>query len=346
MNQHPCNNSSLSGAVDPPDVTVVVPVYNAGCHLDACLESILSQTLPRIEILCVDDHSTDGSTDILAAYGKSDSRVRVLSNPGKGAAAARNVGLEHARGRYVWFADADDSAEPTLCDRAVAAAESRGADVVVFRYDGIAAVDGVRLDVFAFPWLWPWSRGRFGGTGPAGRLTFRDVAGSVWNKLFRTQFLRDRRIVFPPTRTAEDTAFVAQALVATRRWVPVNEVLYHYRRGMPQGLLASREDGLLDFCEAWRYLLERLEALGGGAADRNWLIAHAFARIVKALRASTSMSAFSMNYADVRNRWLPLLGVDGHVQRMPEESREAYLAIFRDIMAEPDAFLFLVRRAH
>jgi len=91
-----------------PKVSVIIPVYNVEKYLGECLESILGQTLRDIEVLCVDDGSTDGSANILADYAAKDSRVRLFSSPHAGAFRAREVGVKAARGEYTYFMDADD----------------------------------------------------------------------------------------------------------------------------------------------------------------------------------------------------------------------------------------------
>ena len=90
-------------------VSVIIPVYNAAPWLGACLDSVLGQTLRDIEVVCVDDGSTDGSAAVLSAYAQKDSRIKVQMQANRGQGAARNRGLEIARGEYVYFMDADDA---------------------------------------------------------------------------------------------------------------------------------------------------------------------------------------------------------------------------------------------
>ena len=86
-----------------PKVSVIVPVHNAEKYLEQCLSSILGQTLKDIEVICVDDNSTDGSAEILERFAEEDGRLRVLMSPGLGAGGARNVGLASAQGEYLSF---------------------------------------------------------------------------------------------------------------------------------------------------------------------------------------------------------------------------------------------------
>ena len=102
--------------MDRPKVSVIVPVYNAQSHLRQCLDSIMGQTLREIEILCVDDGSTDGSAQILEEYKGCDPRLHVIMQENIGAGAARNRGLAEASGEYLSFLDADDFFEPDMLE--------------------------------------------------------------------------------------------------------------------------------------------------------------------------------------------------------------------------------------
>lgn len=119
-------------ALSAPAVSIIVPVYNAEAYLDECLDSLLGQTLEAIEVVCVDDGSTDESAAILAKRAARDNRLRVIPKANGGAAAARNTGLEAACGDYVLFVDADDYIALHSCERLCEVARREGADIVVF----------------------------------------------------------------------------------------------------------------------------------------------------------------------------------------------------------------------
>ena len=121
-----------------PVVSVVIPFYNAGPDLPACLQSIQRQTFADFELVAVDDASADGSAAILAKYGRSDSRIRpVTHRENRGSLAARLTGIREARGEFITFVDADDSLEPDALELAVQKARATGADLVHF---GVKAV--------------------------------------------------------------------------------------------------------------------------------------------------------------------------------------------------------------
>ncbi|MFR5028212.1 MAG: glycosyltransferase family 2 protein [Coprococcus sp.] len=116
-------------------VSVILPVYNVSDYLRQCMDSIVGQTLKDIEIICVDDGSTDDSLAILKEYEAKDQRVKVIQQANAGAGAARNKGLEIATGEYLSFLDSDDFFEPDMLEKAWSKAHETRAQVVVFRSD-------------------------------------------------------------------------------------------------------------------------------------------------------------------------------------------------------------------
>ena len=113
-------------------VSIIIPVYNPGELLNRCLDSASNQTLKDIEIICIDDGSSDGSLDILNRYAKNDSRFKVLSQPNLGAGIARNKGLEYANGEYIVFLDSDDFIESDMCECLYNHAKRLDSDLVLF----------------------------------------------------------------------------------------------------------------------------------------------------------------------------------------------------------------------
>ena len=112
-------------------VSVIIPIYNEESHLQQCLDSVLAQTLQEIEVLCVDDGSTDRTPEMLQAYASKDTRVHVFRQQNQYAGAARNLGMKYARGRYLSFLDGDDYFEPDMLEKMYQAAESEKLDIVI-----------------------------------------------------------------------------------------------------------------------------------------------------------------------------------------------------------------------
>ena len=119
---------------EQPLVSVIIPVYNVERYLAQCLDSVINQTYPNLEIICVNDGSRDGSPDILRRYADEDARIQVIDKANGGVSRARNDALDCARGEYIMFVDSDDWVEPDACENAVNAMREYDADIVMWSY--------------------------------------------------------------------------------------------------------------------------------------------------------------------------------------------------------------------
>ena len=202
-------------------VSVIIPVYNAAQWLGACLDSVLSQSLRDIEVICIDDGSTDSSPSILGTYQLADRRVRVIHQENAGQGMARNRGLEAATGDYVYFMDADDAlAGPDVLERLVAEAGRERLDVLAF--DAETAVDEGRIGnaVRAETYI---RRHDYSDVCP-GREFFsrllknREYSASPCLVLLRRSFLAEHALRFPGENIFyEDELFMPQVLLAAKR---------------------------------------------------------------------------------------------------------------------------------
>ena len=241
-----------------PIVSVILPCYNGEKYLRQCVDSILSQTMADLELICVDDGSTDGTLEILRAYEAADGRVRVLEQSNAGAGAARNNGLRQARGEYLSFLDADDFFEPEMLRKAVDAAQQYQADYVVF------ASDRYHMDTDSFAPV-PWTIRR-SDLPPYMPFSYRQLTDNVflsfvgwaWDKLYRRSFVEGNGLWFQEQRTTNDMLFVFSALVTAKRIAVVDEVLAHQRRGSRESLSVTREKSWHCFYDALTALKERL----------------------------------------------------------------------------------------
>jgi len=116
-----------------PNISVIIPVYNAEKYLYPCLNSVLAQTFKNIEIICIDDGSTDGSAKILKEYATKDNRIKIITQINKGVLAARNYAISQATGKYIFPLDADDKIADTLLEKAYDAIENKKGDIITFR---------------------------------------------------------------------------------------------------------------------------------------------------------------------------------------------------------------------
>ena len=211
-----------------PEISVIVPVYNVAPYLAACLDSILAQTFRDFEVILVEDGSTDGSREMAEQYAARDARVRLLCRRwNRGAAAARNLGLEEACGTYVAFVDADDIASPDFLAVLHRAAEQGQADIVQAGYQMFSEQLG---DGRTFVWT---QEAEFLSTEILARLDWFVPRARLhiapWCKLFRKAYLDAHRMMFYDMPVAEDVCFHYQGLLSAARYVVLTDILYHYR---------------------------------------------------------------------------------------------------------------------
>lgn len=224
-----------------PVISVVMAVYNAEIYLRETLDSILNQTFREIEVICVDDGSTDGSLCILQEYRQNDNRIVVLRNnvESKGAAMARNIGIDAARGKYLSILDADDFFEPDMLEKAYGKAKSADADAVLF--DGYIYDDELKHDVKV---TWILNRSFIPNQKwfmpEENRKTLFDMnLGSAWNILFRSSLIKENRIRFTPAFITDDQVFVCLAFAYARRITCIYDRLIHYRKNGKTGQTAG-----------------------------------------------------------------------------------------------------------
>ena len=241
-----------------PRVSVIIPVYNSEKYIGECLESLLSQTLSEIEIICVDDGSTDGSAEILMSYADKDPRVRVLNQENKGAGAARNYGLRESRGKYLSFLDSDDFFEPDMLEKAWKTIVHYKADFIVFGSDQYYMDTG---EYVRNPWVV-----RKADIPPYQPFKYRELTGNVfktfvgwaWDKMYRRDFVMENGLYFQEQRTSNDLYFVFSALVTAKKIAVNYRVLLHQRRGSGDSLSVTREKSWDCFYNALTALRQRL----------------------------------------------------------------------------------------
>ena len=202
-----------------PQVSIIIPVRNAARHIRACLDAVLSQTLRDIEVICVENGSTDASPDVITAFSRFDPRVSSVDGAALAdAGAARNAGLAQASGDWIAFVDADDLPMPDMLCAAVAAGESSKADVVVF--DAVEFDDRTGFET-------PLPIQINAGLGEDVRFT--SFGNCAWNKLFRTSYLREHGIRFQEIARSNDIAFTVEAMARTDHIAVLPRTLYRYR---------------------------------------------------------------------------------------------------------------------
>ncbi len=244
-----------------PRVSVIVPAHNAEKYLDQCLQSILGQTERDIEVVCVDDGSTDSTPEMLAKAAEADPRVRVITQECAGAGAARNAGLAVAHGEYLSFLDADDFFEPEMLKDAADKLDQTGADIVAYKG---WIFDERRQSNRQANWFLRTDR-----LGEADCYSHEELAGCLfnvfgnetWSKLFRASFIRKQEIRFQEIPRTNDLLFTCSALAMADSLAAISKCYVHYRVGTGINLQATNDKAPLSFIDAFfaldDFLIER-----------------------------------------------------------------------------------------
>ena len=222
-----------------PKVTVIIPVYNAEKHLVKCLESVVNQTLEDIEIICVDDGSTDNSNKILKEYEEKDLRIKVIEQENQYAGVARNNGMAIATGEFLSFLDSDDFFDSNMLEEMYGKCKSEDADICI-----CGAKQATEDTNKGEELRWCLNKQFV----PAESVFSRsDIPNHIlqitnpapWNKLFRLEFIKHFNLQFSNTINANDLYFTISALGLAGKITVVNEALVNYRTHAAKGLTES-----------------------------------------------------------------------------------------------------------
>ena len=270
-----------------PIASVIVPCFNAAGHVAACLGSILGNSFPDFEIVAVDDASTDGTVDILADLAARDPRITILRHEtNKGVSAARNTGLAHARGRYVFFVDPDDTVSSAMLGKCVERLEATRADFVIFPYavrhgddadfeirklkDDYDCASNSEIRVRYLPRIFGYSLDHVRAWNRGAPLFERCEMGSVCRCAYRRDMIERNGIRFDETLVLnEDAMFNCDVAVCAASMAALDEPFYFYtiRAG---GAMTSQDRGIRMFGNKLRLLRKRQEIdrkTGGALAD-------------------------------------------------------------------------------
>lgn len=214
-----------------PKISVIIPVYNVEKYISKCLQSVILQTYTNLEIICINDGSTDNSLEIMENFAEKDKRIKIISRSNKGQSYARNLGLDTAAGDYVSFIDADDWISLTLYSEFVEAVNNFCFDI--FMFNGTEVYEKPKSSYYP-----TFFKSDF--------FTDKDYAEkicsiydfsfpflynlSVANKIYRTEFLRQNDFKFLENKKFEDELFNFKTMIKANGIKILNEVLYFYRK--------------------------------------------------------------------------------------------------------------------
>ncbi|MDD6628375.1 MAG: glycosyltransferase family 2 protein [Lachnospiraceae bacterium] len=238
-------------------VSIIVPVYNKEKYLDRCLTTIINQTYKNIEVICVNDGSTDRSLEILSKFAEEDKRINIINECRKGAGHARNIGLLNARGKYVQFLDADDFFELDMVENLVMKAEGLCTDIVIcdaliydekekiYKCGNWININNVKKDPFCSEDV---------------ENILEITASCVWNKLYRLDFLIENNCLFQEIENNNDTYFAIWTVFLAERISYVDRVFIYYREYYEENRISSNRGRQVECCAiAYKKLISAMK---------------------------------------------------------------------------------------
>lgn len=245
-----------------PIASVIVPTHNSEKYLTECLDSVLAQTLEDLELIVVDDCSTDNTVSMLEERAQADGRMRIIKlETNEGPGIARNRGIDEAKGTYLYFLDSDDFCDSRLLEKAVARLEATKGDVCAFRFSCLnMAIDE---NVLAWWYLPPESQFEDLKTWRDYPDTFFNVFQNLaWNKVFRRSFIEDYNIRFQDIHLTEDLMFTAIALVRASGIAALGDSLVTHREATGTNTMSNKDVHPFDFITAFYAFKDYLENEG------------------------------------------------------------------------------------
>ena len=250
-----------------PLVSVIVPFYNVEGYLSECLQSVLDQSISSLEVIAVDDGSTDRSAKVAMQFAGDDDRLTLLSQGNAGPGAARNLALSHAKGTYLAFVDSDDRLPVDALKMLVQSAQKNNADIVV---GAIRRFNSTRS------WVPRWVKGVHSSARAGVQLAA--VPELLRNnypvgKVFRTDFWRKQRLAFREGVIYEDQPLIAQMYLRASRINVLTNVTYDYRAREDRSSISQRPEEIADLrdrVEAWQLTVDTLRKEAPEAVLNGW----------------------------------------------------------------------------
>lgn len=243
--------------MNKPLVSIVVPVYNVENFLRECLDSVVNQTLKDIEIICVDDGSTDSSLNILKEYASKDSRFKIITKPNSGYGNTMNRGTDAATGEYVGIVESDDYVEPNMFERLYETAKKNDADIVKSNHYTFTTQSGMKNVDLHYTCTDLKYYDKVLNADECEEIY--DFVMMNWTGIYRTTFLRDNNIRYNETPGAsfQDNGYWFQTITKAKRIVFINEAFYYYRQDNPNSSINNKKK-IYCICDEFDYIKEFL----------------------------------------------------------------------------------------
>ena len=232
-------------------VSIIVPVYNVEKYLEQCINSIINQTYKNIEIILIDDGSTDNSGIICDEYAKKDNRIKVIHKDNEGISATRNRGIDESSGKYISFVDSDDYIEKNMIEILYKDIEKENADIAVCNYIIVKDKNNIKKDKNNSYNVIILSQ------NDALRMCFcNEFEFYLWNKIFKKTLFNE--IKFPKGKNSEERYTLPKLIDNSKKIIYDNRKLYYYRI-RKNSIIHSNEKINYDAIEADSYLLEYMK---------------------------------------------------------------------------------------
>lgn len=240
-------------------VSVIIPVYNTEKYLNKCLDSILNQSLKNIEIICINDGSTDSSLEILKNYQIMDDRIKIINKNNEGQGIARNIGINEAIGEYISFVDSDDFIKEDMLEKLYNSCINNNLDIAMCK---VASFDELTNEINDS--LWYYSLGVFNDFEKTvfSHKDTRDftceISVTPYNKLYKNSLIKKYNIKFAENLIFEDEVFFYDVYLKARRVSIVDETLYYYRMNREGSTVENTEDkNYSDIVPIFKLIIEK-----------------------------------------------------------------------------------------
>lgn len=281
-----------------PKASIIIPCYNAEQHLADTIRSALSQTMRDIEVICVDNNSTDNTAKMLNELAKQDSRIVVVSEAEPGEGPTRDRGRSLASGDWLYFLDSDDLIKPTLLSDAITQGELDAADIVIFRTTYLDDKTGEHRpcpECFETSWIHNWIGNGDRVFSPADNpeRILNSFQNWVHNKVFRASFVQQHSLTFQHVKRMADILFTCRALTESNRISLLDKPLHLYRCNNQNSALYTADSSPLDFYDAFLELRKTLEDSGTWQLFHNSYVNWAEEAVAMNAYRAKSFEAFS-----------------------------------------------------
>ncbi len=238
-------------------VSIILPVYNVENYLRQCLDSVINQTLKEIEIICVNDGSTDDSPLILDEYAKKDNRIRIINKKNAGLGAARNTGMEYVKGEYIGFIDSDDYVDISMFEKLYKNAKFNNSDIVM------CPMSVVNNNNEEFKNRSYYNLNCFNDYFYNNVFDYKktkdfifEIAVNAYNKIYRTEFIRRIHVKFAEGLIFEDNPFFYYSYVSAKRVSLIRDFLYYHRINREGSIISDADKRFFDVIKIQNWVMK------------------------------------------------------------------------------------------